>query len=367
MAIDKKRIEEFEEKHKEALFEKISEIASKNFEVISLISTNTENIGKTSIDIPRTSITLNNKLVELSQEFKKAGISMFSSELEEYDVVSSSFLGDAIIQDLIDKLLKSSEKLNEYNKKIGSVSKNKNEQVQALQKASPIRKIFSRIRSLFVRVKPVEISLTEEEQHTLDTPLKEYRDINDKMWNYNLEDNLVPAIVKAIAGPQKFGEIEMPHSYAAYNVPGLLEKNVIPDLKKLGLEHLIPQLQEALVEEYKKDLPDPSIYQVSQEDMNLYVPDFSKRSQKEQEISENDLEELHGKTKDVLAEGKRALKSTKRSLRKNGIALEDFAVIDKTVSTSNRQEMTKVIDEELHPVQENNKERAEETTDISLE
>lgn len=348
MAIDKKRVEEFEKIYKETLFSKISEARTKQFESINLMTTNARNIGQSNVNIPNASTTLNNKIVELSQVFKNAGISMFSSKLEDFDVVSSSFLGDAIIEELMGQLSKSSEKLDEYSKTIERVSKKKSEQMKAIQNVNPIRKFFSRIRVLFVPVKPVDFSITEEEQNILDTRLQEYTDIDNKIWNYNLEENLVPAIVKEITRPQKFGKFDIPHRYNAYTVPDLLEESVIPDLKKLGLEHLIPQLQEALIEEYKKDLPDPEIYQVSQEDMYLYVPNFNR------ENIEN------GKSKEII-------NSTNGNLRKNGISIEDFALIDKSVSASNRQATTNAIQDELHPVKENNQEKTEEITDISLE
>lgn len=300
MAIDKKRVEEFEEKYKEVLFSKISEAGSIQFDSINLITTNARNIGQSNVNIPNSSITLNNKLVELSQEFKQAGISMFSSELEEANAVSSSFLGDTIIKDLIEQLSKSSKKLGEYNKTIRSVSRKKNEQMQALQNVGPIRKFFSRIKSFFVPVKPAEFSLTEEEQNTLNTSLQEYMDIDNKILHYNLEDNLVPTLVKTIAEPKTIGQFHIPHCYEAYAVPDLLEERVIPDLKKLGLEHLIPQLQEDLIKEYKKDLPAPEIYKVRQENMYLYVPDFNKESRKSKEIAETDLEELHSNDKEIL-------------------------------------------------------------------
>lgn len=350
MALDKQRVEEFEEKYKKALFSKIDEVSSKQFESINLMITNARNIGQANVDIPNASTTLNNKLVELSQNFKNAGISMFSSELEDYDIVSSSFLGDAIIQDLIDKLSKSNEELIKYNKTMQSVSERKGEQVQALQNISQIKKFLLKIRAIFVSAKPVDFSLTNEEQNELDAHLQEYRDIDDEIYNYNLEDNLVHALVKAITAPQKIGNLNIPHRYDAYAVPRLLEENVIPDLKKLGLEQLIPQLKEALIEEYKKDLPDPEIYQLREEDMYLYVPNFDKESNGRQRNTEVNLKEL-----------------PERPLKENGISLEDLALIDKTVNASSRQKMTKAIQGELYPAKENIQERKVGTTDISLE
>ena len=347
MAIDKKRIDDFEKKYKDVIFGKINEVSSKQFESINLMTTNARNMGQANVDIPNASITLNNKLVELSQIFKSAGISMFSSAQEKYDHVGSSFLGDAIIEDLIEQLSQSSEKLGEYSQAMGSVSKKKTEKLQALQNVSPIQKFFSKIKAFFVPTKPVDLSLSEDEQSTLEAPLQEYRDIDNKIWNYKLEDRLVPALVKAIAGPQKFGEFDIPHRYSASGVPGLLEECVIPDLKKLGLESLIPQLQEALIEEYKKDLPDPEIYQVEDEYMHLYVPDFSSTPQEPRQMTEQEMQELHEKAQEVIKDSKKTLKSIKRERLLGGLGIKNFAAIDSTVSAPQRKEATTVISTEL--------------------
>lgn len=364
MTIDKKQVEDFEKEYKDKIFGTIIKMDSKQYEAISQITTNATNLGQSQVSIPNVTTTLNNKLVELSHEFKKAGLSMFSKEFEDYNFVGSSFLGDAIINDLIDRLAKSSNKLLEYSKIIVDVSKQKNERLLALQNVSPIRKFFSRIRSFFVPVKPIDLSLTEEEQDMLASSLQEYKDIDSEIWNYNLEDNIVQALVKEIAGPQKFGNFDIPHKYNAFNVPGLLEESVIPDLKKLGLEHLVPKLQEALIEEYKKDLPDPEIYQVKDEDMHLYVPDFTRKPEKAEEV---DLEELSRQAKSLIVDSKETIKETKKSLRKNGISLSDFSLVDRTSNASDRQSATSAIGEELHPVQEVNQDKIQESTDISLD
>lgn len=367
MAIDEQRVEEFEKKYKETLFSKIGEVRSKQFESISLMKTNARNMGEQNVDIPNASTTVNNKLVELSQEFKRAGISMFSSRLEDYDVVSTSFLGDAIIQDLIDKLAESSDKLGEYSQTMGSVSKKKNEQVQALQNISPIRKFFARIRALFVPLEPVDVSLTEEEQNTLDTPLQKYRDIDNEIWNYNLEENLIPALVKAIAGPQKFGQFDIKHRYDAFTVPGLLEESVIPDLKKLGLEHLVPKLQEALIEEYKKDLPDPELYKVEDKDMHLYIPDFSREPEKPHKVTEEDLKNLHQQAKQVIRDSKKTLRSIKKDMALGGLGLKSFEGLDLTASATQRKDATSVISTELSSEKDDKSQPIQDNSEITID
>lgn len=363
MDIDKKQVDDFEKKYKDAIFSKIGEVGSKQFEAISQMTTNATNLGQSHVSIPNASITLNNKIVELSHEFRKAGISMFSKEFEDYGFVGSSFVGDAIIHDLIDKLAISTEKLGKYSKTIGDVSKQRNERLLALQNISPIRKFFSRIRAFFVPVQPVDLSLTEEEQGTLDSSLQEYTDINSEIWNYSLEDNIVQALVKKIAGPQKFGDFDIKHRYDAYTVPGLLEESVIPDLKKLGLEHLIPQLQEALVEEYKKDLPDPEFYQVKDEDMHLYVPDFSRKPEKTHELTEEELQDMHQQAQEAIKSSKKALRSIKKEEILGGLGLKSFETVDLGVSATQRKAATGVIRSELSQEQSNDREKSEETVE----
>lgn len=73
-----------------------------------------------------------------------------------------------------------------------------------------------------------------------------------------------------------------------------------------------------MIEEYKKDLPDPEIYQVSDEDLHLYVPDFSRESERREEV---DWEELSKQPKGVIADSKDALKGARKSLRQQGISL----------------------------------------------
>lgn len=356
--MDKKIVEEFEKKYKDTIFSKIDEVISKQYEAISQTTTNARNLGQSQVSIPKVSITLNNKLVELSHIFSKAGISIFSKELEDYDIVSSSFLGDAIIHDLIDKLAESTDKLEEYDKTIGDISKQRNERLLALQNVNPIRKIFSRIREIFVTVQPVNLSLTEEEQGRLDSSLQEYNDINSEIWKYNLEDNLVQSLVKEIVSPQKFGEFDIPHRYSASVVPRLLEESVIPDLEKLGLEHLVPKLQETLVEEYKKDLPDSEIYQVKDENMYLYVPDFSQKPEEPHEVTE-ELQDTLQQAQESIKSSKKTLRSIKEDKLLGGLGLKSFEAVDLSVSAPQRKAATDVINTELSQEQLNNREKTD--------
>lgn len=283
--IEDKRVKEFETKYRDEIFEDIYKIRSKEKEIIDLMTENSKKLGLSEFDIPRISITVNNKLVELSQEFKRAGISMFSSKQEEYDIVSSSFIGDAIIDDLLEKLNQANKKLGDYDYAMKNITKKREVQVQALTNITPAQRLFAKIKSFIKPLKPIDLSLTSVEKGVLRMHEDEYRNIDNMVWKYNLKDNLVSSLVKFIHDSK----------YSSNTVPGLLEEDVIPDLKKLGLESLIPELQQAIVYDYKKSIPFDKYYKISLEE---FVPNFG-NSPAQPENPENSS---HRNTKPTLDE-----------------------------------------------------------------
>lgn len=245
MSISEKDIRTHEERYKNLLYDKIGEIISKQSEVIT-------QIGKTGqyvdidTDIPNIGITFNNKLNELSQIFKKAGISMFAEPNEKYDFVDSNFVGDAIIEDMISQLSDGTQALSEYDSSIGKATKKRTEKVKALEESGPIKKLFLKIRSFFVPTTVSDLtSYSEEEIDEVNSHLSEYKDVDENLWKYNLRDNVVQSLVRFINNRQ----------YHDFVIPGLLEESVIPTLQKLGLEDVIPQLQEELSKMQEKSNP----------------------------------------------------------------------------------------------------------------
>lgn len=204
------------------------------------------------------------------------------------------FVGGAIIKDFIDRLVISIKKLREYDKELGSIVKNKREQEQALQNISPIKKFFWKIRSFFVKKNPIDLSLTEEEQKILDSSLQEYKDMDDQIWNYNLRDDIISSIVK------QFTEQEF------YETQGLLNEDIIPDLKKLELDDLVPELQKTLEElniitrnSMKNDM-DLENFEAENSDLQLEEPivDIQKLG-KETLDSQQDVETLDNIEKQI--------------------------------------------------------------------
>lgn len=322
MPTDNEEVRELEKNYKDSLFERVNKIGSDLSEIISHIQKTGRHIDLES-DLPNLGITLYNKLVELQSEFKNAGLSIYIKKYEKDGVIGTSFIGDAIIEDLLSYGFKAGQNLIDYHQTMSEINGKKAEQLQALEKVSPLRRFLVKIKNLFAPGTQELVSYTQEETDTINIHLSHYKETDNELWNYNLREKMIPNIVRKIRE----------RGYGACTVPGLLEENIIPDLQKLGLVDLIPELQQTLIEEYKKDLPASENYQVREEDMHLYVPDFSR-------------------------------KSVRNPIR-NGIEAEDLVLIDKTVTAGDRQTAIKAIQDELQPTQESNQDRIEETTDVS--
>ena len=238
MSISENDVKEYEDRYRKLIFDKVEEIISLQSKIITHIG----KIGEcVDIDasLPNIGITFNNKINELSQIFKKAGISMFSEPVEKQNMVTSNFVGDAIIEDIISQLSESVQKLYEYSASIKKVKK-----VKALENFGPIKSLFFKIRSLFIPNASSKFSSkSDDKMKEVESHLSEYKEIDKKIWEYNLKDNVVQSLVKCIKGRQ----------YRS-NITELLEECVEPTLKRLGVEDLIPELKEELSESQEQEV-----------------------------------------------------------------------------------------------------------------
>ena len=340
--------QEFEEEYKSTTYDAIAELGSMQAKVILDIQKTGKsfNLGN---DLRNIAITANNKLVELQHEFERAGISIYTQKYENYgplnlNFTTASYIGKAIIDDLIGYINRGQEQLLEYDKTMGQILDEKTQKSQSLETVSPLRKIFAKIRSFFMTAKEQPSIFTQEEIEKIGSHLADYKETDKQLYEYNLRDNIISSIVKRIRNN------EGNRAYRASDVPGLLEESVIPDLQKLGLAELIPTLQQSLIEEYKKDLPNPEIYQIKEEDMWMYVPDFNRDRQQDGQDTRAYLEQL--------LSGKTSIKES--------ISLGDLSSIDDSVSASDRRKAMETIQEEFKGKEQNNPNKTQADEEISL-
>ena len=240
MSITEKDVQKYEEKYKKILYKSIENIMENMFDTIN---TNRRIAKKldldVDIDLPNIGVTLNNKINEIANEFKDAGISMFATPNNKYDFVSSNFVGDAILDDLYARLGKGSKAYSDYVSNLGETIKRKNERAKALVPTSPIRRFFLKIRSLFAP-KSIEetISFLPDEVEKLSTDISSYKNMDEEIWNYNLKDNVAQSIITSITSK----------GYNEETMLYMLAEDVMPTLKSLGLENLESQIKEGINE-----------------------------------------------------------------------------------------------------------------------
>ena len=236
MGISESTIKAYENRRKEILYQIIRESISKQAKFIMQLE-ETGKLFDINVSMPNIGITLNNKLIEISKIFKKAEISMFAEPNEKLNMVNSNFVGDAIINDLVAQLGEGIEKLLEYDFSMEKVINKKTTQIKALEKSGPIKRIFFSIRSLFnPNLISNVVSYSKEDIEEIKSHLSEYKKIDENLWEYNLEDNIVQSLANYTNDRQ----------YDDNTIPEVIEECIKPTLEKLGLENVIPQLKEEL-------------------------------------------------------------------------------------------------------------------------
>ncbi len=251
MTIEEERAK-FEEEYKWTLYKKIGEYISYLTNKIVEVEKYANYLGQGNIEIPNIGVIVNNKLGEYEQKLKEAGISMYADicSFQGLKLVEIPFVAQALIDDLLDIIEEADKKMGNYRKLMAEVAKNKTKSFKYSQN------FFSKIKAFFSET---SLLASGEDIEKLNEMLENYTNFCDEIWKSSLKDRLVPGLVKKIAGPRKVMDYTVGHNYSAIAVPHLLKNKVIPELKKLGYDNLIPQIKDALIAEYSKDALDPEI------------------------------------------------------------------------------------------------------------
>lgn len=298
MAITEERVRKFERYYKGKLFGMINEFSNEQAKLIANIQ-KTAKYANIDIELPNTGITLNNKIIELSHEFRNAGISMFSEKIEDYgsrglDFVTPSLIGEAIINNMIEETNKATQVLLKYDSALQKTLEKRQSKSKELKKSGVIKRAFLALRGWIMPTKKIDFSYTEEETEELKSYLSEYSEIDQQLWKYNLRDNIVPSLVNHIKE----------RGYSEQTIPGLIEECVRDNLQKLGLEDLIPELETELKKSIEKgemlkekswelsSVEKTKVQQGQQQMAEIYMNSSNQTIAEMIDIDENSVEEI---------------------------------------------------------------------------
>lgn len=189
--------------------------------------------------LPNIGITLNNKLVEIYQDFKEHGINIFEGYDEERGIRINGLIPAYIIENLINNyVVPQSEKMVEYLTTAKVMEKIKETNEEEMQKRGPIGKGIMLIKAMFNSNN--SIYFEDDELEILRKGLKEYKQVNESIYNYNLQDNLVEAILKHF---ENTGE-------SLEEIEEKVEQSIISILQMLGMEDKIQELKSKIKERF---------------------------------------------------------------------------------------------------------------------
>lgn len=228
MTVKDKKMEDT--KTKKEVFDLIQKISHQQVEIFKMTQEQKKMAGL-DMDTPNIATTLNNKLVQLQHEFEESGISIYSNEL----------VGNAVILDLFEYARKGVENSANYQKTSDSIIKKKQNRDCKFKHGSFLVRL-AKIKNFFMPIREEDLLYTQEEKQVISQYILDSIDIDKQLWNYNLRNHIVDSIVKEMKR----------QNYTAHEVQKLIEESVIPDLQKLGLDDLTPELKTALRGEKNK-------------------------------------------------------------------------------------------------------------------
>lgn len=208
-------------------------------------------VRRLDTSIPNIGITLNNKLVELYQEYKEKGIQVFDIDHEMDDLPGIRILPTITFTYLINITSEVSQtELEGFLNKYKELEAKKTEKINGIEKSkiSFIRRFSEKIWEFRARLNPdviYELYYSEEEVEELRDYIEFYKEFDNNLNDYNLNENISDSIIK-------FFEVS---GFTQEQIEDLLENNIEPDLEKLGLKHQMKYIRERLKENIQeKDL-----------------------------------------------------------------------------------------------------------------
>lgn len=261
------------ENQKKLIYDEIDKIIHDQADLISSLE-EIKSFVNIDTNAPNIGITINNKLNELAQKFDDAGISIFSESVSEK--IEGNPVGDAIFDDITLKIYTAREYFNEYAFKIYELVKKEYEKVKS----------YGNFRKFLYAFENVTIYKNNEDAlripihilNKLHVNLEKYKQLDEELWNYNLEDNLEDSLVSLINNDE--------YGYDKQDL-----KATIYTLKKLGLERLIPKIEE--VEKDKESKSDNKSWNLTNSEKSEIQSKAKKLADKikERETENNTKEE----------------------------------------------------------------------------
>ena len=179
---------------------------------------------------------------EVIKQFRTVGI--------EFNM--KSYLVQSIVSDLLNKFEEGITEFKDCSENLNFVREVQDdfESKVELVSTSKVKNLIARLRGLFKperkqeKLEQLERERQEKKLEEANIHLIKYKFKNNELEKYTIKNNIVHSLTREILTGHGSG--------LNLTLNQFIEQKITPEMKKLGLENLIPQLEENIIEEYKE-------------------------------------------------------------------------------------------------------------------
>ena len=246
------------------LRESIAEALMKAEKVNSSINEQISSYGFELLDekLPDLGVALNNKLVEIYQQFKESKVKVFQSQDKNKKFVIG-LVPMLVINSLIERAV------DAYRNGMGLyLQEQKEKNKEKIKEKSFITVLITAIRTVFNEELAKKFYFDEAEVEDLRTKLEDYKKATEDICNYDFKTDIIDIIAEGLASQNLSLEV----------IEDILNSDVVDTLEKLGLSDQMPVLRQKINQIIKSQNDSKKTWELSDEEKER-VNDYDSRDE----------------------------------------------------------------------------------------
>lgn len=240
------------------LRESIAEALMKAEKVNSSINEQISSYGFELLDekLPDLGVTLNNKLVEIYQQFKESKVKVFQSQDKNKKFVIG-LVPMLVINSLIERAVDVYRNgMGLYLQEAEGLQEQKEKNKEKIKEKSFITVLITAIRTVFNEELAKKFYFDEAEVEDLRTKLEDYKKATEDIYNYNFKTDIIDIIAEGLASQNLSLEV----------IEDILNSDIVDTLEKLGLSDQMPVLRQKINQIIKSQNDSKKTWELSDEE-----------------------------------------------------------------------------------------------------
>ena len=240
------------------LRESIAEALMKAEKVNSSINEQISSYGFELLDekLPDLGVTLNNKLVEIYQQFKESKVKVFQSQDKNKKFVIG-LVPMLVINSLIERAVDAYRNgMGLYLQEAEGLQEQKEKNKEKIKEKSFITVLITVIRTVFNEELAKKFYFDEAEVEDLRTKLEDYKKATEDIYNYDFKTDIIDIIAEGLARQKLSLEV----------IEDILNSDVVDTLEKLGLSDQMPVLRQKINQIIKSQNDSKKTWELSDEE-----------------------------------------------------------------------------------------------------